>query len=649
MSKYIIGSMLMLSLLLGMAVPAQALTSVEAEAIISALNLNASQAAAIRALVPNSTAAPTFNYTRNLTIGSTGADVSAIQQYLVSKGFLTMPAGVAYGYFGNLTRSALAAYQASVGLPGTGYFGPMTIAHLRALPPVAGNNGNNGNQNGGNQNGNNGDVLQGDEGDFRNFEILGSPSNEDVNEGERKQVFGFEFEAEDSDIRVDRLDLIFTPVGNDNRPSEFIRTITLYKGNTQIGTKNVGNRNDWSEDNDVYRVRLNNLHRTNSIVREGDTAQFFVEITAQNNLDSGDLPQRYEIAIADEGLRAIDAEGINLYEGDESDTVTVNFEEADSGELEITLGGSENRDRTERVNENSRSSNIELLNFTVESENSDSVIEDVTIRVATSSGTSNTINNIARTVRLVVDGDVIKTKSIPANSNASVNITFDNLDYEIEQGDEVTFEVQADINEQDGNFANGAGLQVTLLSIEAEDEQGDDITETVNETGGVVAFYTSGISARFVSSSATKSFVADDAGEKDRNEYVIRFDLTAYGEDIYIDNSVVNAVASNLTAGNGVSWATTTNTTGSYTVSSQILSALDHDNDDTADAYIIDRGQTRSFSLRVMITAESDGAAGIVLTGINWDTDGESDSTADQFYTTNLGSFRTDTISLNVQ
>ena len=40
-----------------------------------------------------------------------------------------MPAGVAYGYFGNLTKAAVAAYQTSVGItPAVGYFGPITRA-----------------------------------------------------------------------------------------------------------------------------------------------------------------------------------------------------------------------------------------------------------------------------------------------------------------------------------------------------------------------------------------------------------------------------------------------------------------------------------------------------------------------------------------
>ena len=59
-------------------------------------------------------------YARDLAFGSTGADVTALQQLLVSKQLLVWPAGVAYGYFGPLTRTALMKLQAGWRLPITG-------------------------------------------------------------------------------------------------------------------------------------------------------------------------------------------------------------------------------------------------------------------------------------------------------------------------------------------------------------------------------------------------------------------------------------------------------------------------------------------------------------------------------------------------
>jgi peptidoglycan hydrolase-like protein with peptidoglycan-binding domain len=78
-----------------------------------------------------STASAAFN--TNLTVGSTGADVSALQTWLISKGFSipSISSGAAStGYFGSQTKAAVVAYQKSINLPSTGFVGPLTRAAL---------------------------------------------------------------------------------------------------------------------------------------------------------------------------------------------------------------------------------------------------------------------------------------------------------------------------------------------------------------------------------------------------------------------------------------------------------------------------------------------------------------------------------------
>jgi spore germination protein YaaH len=71
-------------------------------------------------------------YTRNLDIGSSGADVVLLQTFLEDGGFLTIPAGVAKGYFGELTKRAVISYQKSVGINPIGVFGPATRASINS-------------------------------------------------------------------------------------------------------------------------------------------------------------------------------------------------------------------------------------------------------------------------------------------------------------------------------------------------------------------------------------------------------------------------------------------------------------------------------------------------------------------------------------
>ena len=76
-----------------------------------------------------------YQFSTNLTVGSTGADVVALQTWLISNGY-SIPSvasgAAAKGYFGAQTKAAVVAYQTAVGLPSTGFVGPLTRAKLNA-------------------------------------------------------------------------------------------------------------------------------------------------------------------------------------------------------------------------------------------------------------------------------------------------------------------------------------------------------------------------------------------------------------------------------------------------------------------------------------------------------------------------------------
>lgn len=79
--------------------------------------------------------ASSFQFTRELGLGSTGLDVTELQKLLTSLGFYNGPIT---GYFGPLTQAGVRAFQASKGINQTGYVGPLTLAALNALDAPAG-------------------------------------------------------------------------------------------------------------------------------------------------------------------------------------------------------------------------------------------------------------------------------------------------------------------------------------------------------------------------------------------------------------------------------------------------------------------------------------------------------------------------------
>ena len=106
------------------------------------------QLAALQGETPSGTSTSDYcyNFTRNLTIGSTGDDVKALQRILISEGVWTTPSVGATGYFGPITKNSLAAFQdkhaAEILIPlgltkGTGYFGPSTRNYIASQCGVA--------------------------------------------------------------------------------------------------------------------------------------------------------------------------------------------------------------------------------------------------------------------------------------------------------------------------------------------------------------------------------------------------------------------------------------------------------------------------------------------------------------------------------
>lgn len=118
-------------MLIAPAVWAEALTQEELLAEIARLQALITQL--------NSQVTPTAcsaTFTRDFTIGSTGEDVTQLIKILAAKGFYQSEklASSGISVFAEEVAEALAKYQTAVGIsPASGYFGPVTRAHLNAV------------------------------------------------------------------------------------------------------------------------------------------------------------------------------------------------------------------------------------------------------------------------------------------------------------------------------------------------------------------------------------------------------------------------------------------------------------------------------------------------------------------------------------
>ena len=117
--------------------PSSGLTSEQIQAILSLLiSFDADQSVIDNVritlnggtpVLTGTTSAPACSFTKDLTLKSSGSDVTCLQKALIAGGY-SIPAG-ATGYFGNQTKAAVSMWQTAVGVsPTAGYFGSISRA-----------------------------------------------------------------------------------------------------------------------------------------------------------------------------------------------------------------------------------------------------------------------------------------------------------------------------------------------------------------------------------------------------------------------------------------------------------------------------------------------------------------------------------------
>ncbi len=131
MKKYLVGLLILVSLVVpGVYISAQTVDVAALQAQIAQL-----QALIAQLQGGGEQQSQCYRFNNNLSIGSTGADVTELQKVLVAKGYLVMPTGVAYGSFDLLVQVAVSKWQVAAGIsPATGYVGPVSRAALNSCP-----------------------------------------------------------------------------------------------------------------------------------------------------------------------------------------------------------------------------------------------------------------------------------------------------------------------------------------------------------------------------------------------------------------------------------------------------------------------------------------------------------------------------------
>ncbi|GEM_PF-6649349 len=81
-----------------------------------------------------------YQFNVNMTIGSTGADVVALQTFLIANGYdipSVSSGATSKGYFSSETQQAVIKYQNAKNIPSTGFVGPLTRGAMNSCSPTS--------------------------------------------------------------------------------------------------------------------------------------------------------------------------------------------------------------------------------------------------------------------------------------------------------------------------------------------------------------------------------------------------------------------------------------------------------------------------------------------------------------------------------
>ncbi len=586
-------------------------------------------------------------FTMNLTMGSSGADVTALQTWLIGKGF-SIPAG-ATGYFGAQTKAAVVAYQATKGLPATGYFGPLTRAAVAAegTTSTPSNPSNPSSPS---------TSLEGTDGEISDFSKLSQYNDEEVGEGEEDvKVAGFEIEASrDGDIAIRSVKLEFDPAGNASGDSDhlddYIDGAKIWMGDKEVGSVDVDDFNEEDDDTYTKTVTLKNV-----VVESDETEKFYITVDGVNSFDSSDIDSdSWSVDVLN--VRFEDGSGVVTTE-DESGEVNaglnfVSFGTAADTELKVSKSSDTPTAGVVLVDTEDTTDNVSLLTGKLKLDGkSDVVIDEFPVTLTPGSG--NYVSDATGSVTLKL-GDEEYTESIASSTaTGAATITFDNLDFTLEAGDTVEFEVLADIENTDGALDDGDTLTASVTAsnrdmMDVENEEGDQLDNSTEKSGTALGnsqeFRESGIQVALKSTDT--SVTTGQSANDDLGTFKIKFKVKAEGDTIYVSSLVgTSGAAASLFAVDRSGTSTTGGVSGTLTMVD--TSSSSDDDLTTTGNYTIEEGEERTFELVVTVQLPTAGSAGqykAALTAIKWNT---TDTATYNSYTSNLDSYKTSYVGLN--
>ena len=567
------------------------------------------------------TTASEYNHISTLSVGSRGSQVADLQACLGINND---------GDFGRITKTAVISFQASRGLVNDGIVGPSTgtaissscsvttIAKTKVETKVETKITN--------------EKFVTTSGEEAEISIDDIDSDDDLDNNKKDQkAFTFTVEADEKggSAQIERVDLSFVIDPKDDGEEDIydiIEKVTIEVDGKEIADESSDDDDDWRKLDDSNKKGTIRISGLDTVVNSDEKVDFDVILDIADLDDKDDLD--LYIKLINVEVRYTDEAGISDTD-DENSTEKVSVESAENIDFDLD----ENRQNPEVTTialGDDNAKDVSLVVADVQVDDADGTLEEVkvVINITTTKVNGSSVVNtdeLLDEVTLYIDGKEIDDddakEKIAAAAEAgeiSVTYTFDTDDYDLEDGEEYTFELKGNFNELDeGSLFIGSKVKVVSIFLEGEEENGDDFDTTKNTSfakditasAGALVLKDSKISVRAVGQDETAA----------RFEFEI--EVKADGdEDIRVDSFVFNVGGSDITLTLNEPTAPdilTDKKAGTWT-----FEVEDEDGDTITTATdIINDGSTETYTVKFIFDPTNTGSYDIEFKQIKWTED----------------------------
>ena len=289
--------------------------------------------------------------------------------------------------------------------------------------------------------------TSGEEASLSNYNFK-SGSDDTVHESETEEVARIEFDVDDADFALERVDLTFdyqgTAAGED-KPWKAFKKVTLKADGNEIASKTVDSEDDWKEDSNPYVLRFAGLSH---VVKAGDKAKLSVEVEADDSVDGSSLASNniWDIYVDTDGIRGVDEAGISQYAGDATDKERFNIEDEAAGEALTIKSSSNNPDATIfKVYDDKTSDDYKVFAFKLDADEHDIKVDHLVLKLNTTgvdintdgtvdSGESALYDDVVDDVYVKIDGDKYDDVNVNSTSTgAGFGGEITTLDFDIDK------------------------------------------------------------------------------------------------------------------------------------------------------------------------------------------------------------------------